>query len=54
MAVAYAGQRSSLAEHIARDAFLSSLDDPDIELKIREREPEDFDSAVKLAQLFEI
>jgi hypothetical protein len=54
MALAYPGERSSLAEHIARDAFLTSLDDPDFELKIREKEPEDFDSAVKLAQRFEV
>lgn len=39
MALAYPGQRSSLAEHIARDAFLSSLDDPDFKLKIGERKP---------------
>jgi hypothetical protein len=54
MALAYPGEKSSLSEHIARDAFLSALDDPDFELKIREREPEDLDSAVKLAQRFEV
>jgi len=41
MALAYPGERSSLADHTARDAFLSVLDDPEFELKIREREPAD-------------
>jgi hypothetical protein len=54
MTLAYPGEQSSLSEHIARDAFLSALDEPDMELKIREREAADFDSAVKLAQLFEV
>jgi hypothetical protein len=39
MALAYPGEKSSLSEHIARDAFLTALDDPEFELKIREREP---------------
>src|SRR5664279_96915 len=54
MALAYPGERSGLSEHIARDAFLSSLDDPEFELKIREREPADLNTAVKLAQRFEV
>jgi len=54
MALAYPGEKSSLSEHIARDAFLSALDDPDFELKVREREPIDLDAAVKLAQRFEV
>ena len=54
MALAYPGEKSSLAEHIARDAFLSALDDPEFELKIREREPTDLDAAVKLALRFEV
>ena len=54
MALAYPGEKSGLSEHIARDAFLGALDDPEFELKIREREPVDLDSAVKLAQRFEV
>jgi len=49
MALAYPGERSSLSEHIARDAFLSALDDAELKLKVREREPIDLDAAVKLA-----
>jgi hypothetical protein len=41
-----------LLEHLARDSFLSSLDDPEMKLKVREREPEGLESAVKLAQQF--
>ena len=54
MALAYPGERSSLADHIARDAFLSALDDPEFELKIREREPADLDRAVKIAHRYEV
>ena len=54
MTLAYPGEHSSLSEHIARDAFLSAIDEPDLELKVREREPPDFDTAVKLAQRFEL
>jgi len=50
MSLAYPGEKSSLANHIARDAFLVGLADPEFELKIREREPPDLDTAVKIAQ----
>jgi len=54
MTLAYPGEQSSLSEHIARDAFLSALGDPDFELKIREREPNDLDDALRIAQRFEV
>ena len=54
MSLAYPGEKSSLAEHLARDAFLTAIDDPELELKIREREPKDLESTVKLAQRFEV
>ena len=54
MTLAYPGERSGLAEHIARDIFLTALNDPEFELKIREREPVDLDEALKLAQRFEV
>ena len=54
MALAYPGEKSGLAEHIARDIFLTALNDPEFELKIREREPVDLDEALKLAQRFEV
>jgi len=54
MMLAYPGEKTNLSEHIARDFFLSALDDPDLELKIREREPPALDSAVKIAQRLEV
>ena len=54
MALAYPGENSSLSEHIARDAFLTALDDPEFELKIREREPQNLDTAVKIALRYEV
>jgi hypothetical protein len=54
MSLAYPGEKSGLVEHIARDAFLTALDDPEFELKIREREPPDLDSASKIAQRYEV
>jgi hypothetical protein len=52
--LAYPGEKSRLAEHIARDAFLTALDDPELELKVREKEPHDLDTAVKMSQRFEM
>ena len=49
MALAYPGEKSRLSDHVGRDAFLTAVDDPELELKIREREPSDLESAVKLA-----
>jgi len=37
MAQAYPGQKSELANHLARDMFNNVLDKPELELKIRER-----------------
>jgi len=54
MSLAYSGAKSGLANHIARDTFLAALDDPEFELKIREREPADLDTAVKIAQRYEV
>jgi len=54
MSLAYSGKKSSLSEHLARDAFLAAMDDPEMELKIREREPPTLDDAVELVQRFEV
>ena len=54
MALAYPGEKSNLAEHLARDAFLSALSDPEFELRIREKNPADLDTAVKYAQRYKI
>lgn len=47
---AYPGEGSSpLCGQIGKEYFLAALDDKDIELKVREREPKDLDSAFKHA-----
>ena len=54
MILAYPGEQSSLSEHLARDAFLLALADPEFELKIREREPTNLDDALRIAQRYEV
>jgi len=54
MALAYPNEQSRLAEHLARDAFLNSLGDPELELKVREREAETLEEDLRLAQRFEV
>ena len=50
MTMAYPGEgTSSLCEQIAKDYFIMALADRDLELKIREREPQDLESAFKHA-----
>ena len=50
MTLAYPGEgNSSLCEHIAKDYFIASLADRDLELKIREREPRDLETAFRHA-----
>lgn len=54
MMLAYPGDRSSMGEHMARDHFITALDDPELELKIFEREPQTLEAAVKIAQRLEV
>ena len=50
MTRAYPGQATSdMGEQMARDHFLSALNDKDLELKIRERFPNTLDEAFKQA-----
>jgi transposase InsO family protein len=54
LALAYPdAANSSLGEVIARDAFLSALDDRELEIKVRDREPTDLDSAFRAAMRIE-
>ena len=54
MMLAYPGDRSRMGEHMSCDYFVAALDDPDLELKICEREPETLDAALKIAQRLEL
>ena len=50
MALAYPDSHgNSVCELIARDHFLSALGDRQLELKLREREPSDLDTALRIA-----
>ena len=54
MMLAYPGDRSLIAEHLAKEHFICALDDPKLELKIREKEPKTLDAALKIAQRMEV
>ena len=54
LSLAYPDEESKLLEDIACDAFLSALDNIDLEVRIRDQNPPDLDSVVKLAQRYEL
>ena len=49
MALAFPKDDSQLSKRIARDYFLTALGDPELEIKVREREPPDLQAAYKTA-----
>ena len=49
MALAYPKDHTPLSRRIARDYFLTALGDPELEIKIREREPPELQAAYKTA-----
>jgi len=53
MSLAYPGEISRFSELIAKDAFLSALDDNHLELRCREHEPKDLDTALRIAMRLE-
>jgi len=53
MSLAYPGETSRFSELIAKDAFLSALDDSHLELMCREHEPKDLDTALRIAMRLE-
>ena len=54
MMLAYPGDRSVMSERLAKEHFICALDDPELELKVREKEPQTLDSALKSAQRLEV
>ncbi|ESO00133.1 hypothetical protein HELRODRAFT_184368 [Helobdella robusta] len=54
MSLAYPGEQSRLATHLARAFFLSALDNAELELKVREKEPKNIDDALRFAQRLEV
>ena len=51
--LAYPDPYSELGESMAMEVFIKSLDDNDLELKIRDKMPETLDSAYQMALRFE-
>ena len=54
MMLAYPGDRSNMSERLAKEHFICAFDDPELELKVREKEPQTLDSALKYAQRLEV
>jgi len=54
MMLAYPGDRSVMSERLAKEHFICALEDPELELKVREKEPQTLDSALKSAQRLEV
>ena len=52
-ALAYPGRPTEHGDAIAVDAFIEALDDVELEMRIRDREPRDLDSAYRLALMLE-
>jgi len=53
MSLAYPGETSRFSELLAKDSFLSALEDPQFELKCREHEPKDLGTALRVAMRLE-
>ena len=53
LALNYPGESSSLSKIVARDAFLDSLDDPAVRIRILEKDCTDIQPAFSIASLFE-
>ena len=54
MILAYPGDRSDMAERLAKEHFICAFDEPELELKVREKEPQTLDAALKYAQRLEV
>ena len=54
MMLSYPGDRSVMAERLAKEHFLTALEDPELELRVREKEPQSLDAALKAAQCLEV
>ena len=55
MSLAYPGDQSNaMSQVVARDSFLSALNDPELEENVRKHEPNDLDEACRIAQRLEV
>ena len=53
VALAYPQTEQALASHVAKEAFLSAVDDPSLQLKVMEREPKTIEDALNIASKLE-
>jgi len=54
MILAYSDDRFAMSERLAEEHFSSAIDEPELELKVREKEPQTLDAALKYAQRLEV
>jgi len=54
MILAYPDDRSPMSERVAKEHFIAAIDDPELELKVHEKEPQTLDTALKYAQRLEV
>ena len=53
MILAYSDDRSPMSQRLAKEHFITAIDDPELELKLREKEPQTLVAAVMYAQRLE-
>jgi len=54
MILAYSDDRSPMSKRLAKEHFISAIDEPELEFKVREKEPQTLDAALKYAQRLEV
>jgi len=54
MLLSYPHERSSMSENMEKEYFIAAIDDPELELKVREKEPKTLDAAQNYAQRLEM
>ena len=54
MALAYPAAAPDLSTHVAKESFITALDDPSLQLKVTEREPKLIEEALSIATKLEV
>jgi len=54
MMLAYPGERSKMADRLAKEYIIIALDDSKLEFQLREKKPQTLDPALKIAQRLEM
>jgi len=53
MLLSYPNERSSMSENMMKENFIAAIDDPELELKVRDKEPKNIDAAQNYAERLE-